>query len=290
MRRRTDGMKQGKRAVYAGLFLGVLIGTAGCVRPTVSPESTPTPVPVPTGDVLPTPVEATPTPVPYITEAVPTSEIVSPTPELLPTPTPEPTEEPVASPTPEVISPTPEPTPVPTVTPEATASPEPTMPPEGEFMPTPEAEPTATPEPVPTELPAYDTLLDNGWQRTEDFFGCREIFFSGMFYDAELIAKPGRYEYRYTAVSREGVFFSVIGEPDLTVQQFLDELQQQKEGCLIEPEGADEYRYFYAEGDTQVSGRVYACKTENAEHRMRVELHYPAETAEQTEGYDFYLR
>jgi len=278
MRRKLFCGKQGKRAVCAGLFLGVLIGTASCVTPTVPPELTGTPSPVSTGEVLPTPVEDTPTPEPYITEAVPTPELFSPTPEDLPTATPEPTEEPV-------VSPTPEPTFIPTVTPEPVITPEPTATPETE----PTEAPTATPEPIPTESPAYDTLLNNGWQRTEDFFGCREIFFSGIFYDAKLTAKPGRYEYRYTATT-EGVSFLVIGEENLTVQQFLDELAEKTDEFRLEPESAEDCRYFYVIGDTRVSGRVYACRTEEAEHRMRVELRCPADATEETEGYDFYLR
>lgn len=277
MRRKNSHLSQGKRAVYAGLFLGVLLGTAGCVKPTVSPGITDTPVPVPTGEVLPTPGEVTSTPEPYLTEG-------APTPELLPTASAEPTEEPAASATPEVISPTPVPTPEPTVTPEPTASPEP------EPTENPEEELTATPGPEPTESPAYDTLLDNGWQRAEDFFGCREIFFSGIFYDAELIAEPGRYEYRYRALSEEEVSFSVIGEEHLTVQQFLDELVQKTEEYRLEPEGAEDYRYYYIAEEMQVSGRIYACIVGETEHRMRVERRYPADTAEQTEGYDFYLR
>ncbi len=260
-----------KRAVCSGLFFGVFFGAAGCVTPAVQPEITNTPEPVVTDTVKPTPVPTAPTATP---EVLPTPTL-EPTPEptLLPTATPEPTETPAPLPTP-----TPLPVEVPTLTPAMT--------------PTPELLPTATPTPtpVPTGMPDYVTLLQNGWQRTEDFFGCREIFFSGKFDRTELFAEEERYEYRYTSSAEEGIVLCVIGEVGVQVQQFLDELIQGNETCRIEPEGDEDYNYVYTVGDVSVEGRVYACHTEGKEGRMRVEFHRPVPEAEQPEGYDFYLR
>ncbi len=245
----------------AGLFLGVLAGCCACKSPEIPPEVTNTPVPSVTDSVIPTPEPENPTEVPAVTEppATPTT-VPSVTTEPLPTDTPMPTEDPTAVPTKE-----------PEMT--ATATPEP-----------------VTPTPEPTGQPAYDTLLQNGWQRTEDFFGCREIFFSGRFDRTELIAVPGRYEYRYTASSDAEGVFSVIGEEELAVQQFLDELVQESPDCTIEWEAEQDYRYCYTDGEYTVTGRIYACDTEEKVRRMRVEVRVPGTEESPAEGYEFYLK
>lgn len=274
-----------KRAVCAGLFLGIWLGLSGCVRPTVGPGSTNTPVPQTTEGVRPTPEQEQPTGTP---ELSPTEPAVKPT----VAPTAGPTEAPGFTPT-VFVTPTEIPDSTPSVKPEDTTTPVPqegsvtgvpTLTPEG--LP----EPTLTPIPLPTVIPEYDTLLRNGWQRTEDFFGCREIFFSGKFDDAEPVIGEGSCEFGYRAVSDASVLLRIIGEENAGVQPFVEELRQNRPECLIEQEGPEDYSYAYVEGKTQVNGRVYACRNGGTEHRMRVEFYSPAGSDMQTEGYGFYLR
>lgn len=287
MRKKLFNGKQGKRAVYAGLFLGMLLGLCGCDKTTVRPEETGTPEPTSVGTVTPRPDKGTPTP--WLSAPADTpSPVPSPLP-VLPTREPEPTPE--AAPG---ITFMPLPVPSAAPTPEATKTPEPA--PTSEIRPEPAGTgavtqvPTATPAPASTAQPDYDTLLQNGWQRVEDFFGCRDIYFSGRFNHTELVAAPGRYEYRYSSAEEPGVMLSVIGEEALTVQRFLEDLTQKVEECLVLREGEADYRYTYYSREAYVNGRVYACYENGREHRMRVEVTYPVSTETQTEGYEFYLR
>ena len=284
MCRRSMSSTGKKGAVCAGLFLGIWLGLSGCVEPTVGPGVTNTPVPMATEGVKPTPSleQPTSTPVPQVTE-----------PAVKPTvaPTAEPAETPELTP-PVFVTPTERPEATPAITPESTATPRPQ---EGitEFPTlTPEVspEPTMTPIPLPTAIPEYDTLLQNGWQRTEDFFGCREIFFSGKFDDAEPVIGEESYEFSYRAVSDVSVLLRIIGEEEMSLQPFLDELRQNRPECLIEQEGPEDYSYAYVDGKTQVNGRIYACRNGEKEDRMRVEFYSPAGSDMQTEGYGFYLR
>ena len=271
MRKKRVLFGKAKRAVEAGLFLGVFLGMGACTEPVTRPGVTDTPVPVVTQSPIPSQMPDTPTP--------------EPTEEPEPTATSAPSAAPTAT-----SAPTPTPVPEPTEEPEPTATPEPaaTVTP----VPTEVPEISATPTlvPLPTGQPEYETLLQNGWQRTEDFFGTREIFFSGKFDRTELSAVPGRYEYRYTASSDEGISFLIIGEEGVTVQQFLDELAQNVPECLTEREAEEDYRYTYAEGAFTVTGRVYACGTDETKNRMRVEFRRPENEAVLTEGYEFYLK
>lgn len=297
-----------KRAVCTGLFLGMLWGLSGCVKPgpAVQPAATKTPVPAPTETTAPLP-----TATPGITESItPTVGPTKPVPEVTATPEPEKTvtpalevtvtPEPEVTPTPEpeeIPSPSPEPEPSPG--PEPEVSPGPTSEPEVIPSPTPEpgttAEPgpeaTPTPEPEITVAPEpdYNALLQNGWQRTEDFFGCREIYFSGQFTETELIAEEGYYEYRYTKTGDTTASFSLIGETKM-LQGFLDELAQKGTECEIKQEEESLYSYVYREDGMLVEGRVYACTVDEKEYRMRAELHYPEGIEGTFEGYDFYLR
>ena len=182
-------------------------------------------------------------------EAKPTPEVTSPTPGLTDTPGPEPTEEPGL---------------------------------------TPDVPVTSTPLPEPTASPEYDTLMENGWQRTDDFFGYREIYFSGMFDNTELIAVPGRYEYRYTSTSDRNATFSMIGEEGVSVDAFLEELALTYPDCVIGWESIGDYSYEYTAGDYRVKGRIYDCGTGDSASRIRVEFYSPV-GEEQKEGYVFYL-
>ena len=287
MKRKHDG-KLKKRAVCTGLFLAVLFGISGCVspvQPTITPGETGTPNPVPTEELPPEP-----TGTPAVTEPVGTPA-VGPTKPVLVTGTPSPEATSEVRPTPE-NTPTPEvtgeavnrPTPAPTneVTPELTGEPEQT--------PTPLPDAEITESPMPTPCPEYDTLLQNGWQRTEDFFGNREIFFAGLFTETQLRAEEGRYEYSYTVTENPFVSFSVIGEENQPLQLFLDDLGQKGTECVIVQEGESDYSYTYIEELVTVRGRVYSCPENENTHRMRVELRYPWAEESSTEGYDFYLR
>lgn len=270
-----------KRAAGTGLFLGVLLGLGACTEPAVHPGVINTPVPVVTeGPILsqvpdtPTP-EPTKVPVPTATSVPGGSPAATATamPTLRPTPTPESVPIPVITVTP-----------LPSATPEPSVTPESTVPPEAEVT------PEATPGPELTRQPEYETLMQNGWQRTEDFFGYREIFFSGKLDRTELSTAPGRYEYQYTASSDAGIFFSIIGEEGVSVQQFLDELTQTVPDCLTEREAEEDYRYTYTEEAFLVTGRIYACGTAENVRRMRVEFRQPATGDVMTEGYEFYLK
>ncbi len=279
MRRKRHLLGNVKRAAGAGLFLGMFLGMGACTGPVAGPGVTNTPLPVVTENPIPSQRPDTPTPEP--------TKNPEPTVTLVPSATPTATSAPIQTPTP-VPEPTKEPeltaTPGPTETPvpSATVTPVPTE--------VPEIMVTATPVPLPTGQPEYETLLQNGWQRTEDFFGNREIFFSGKFDRTELSAVPGRYEYRYTASSDEGIMFLVIGEEGVTVQQFLDELAQKAPECRMEQEAEEDYRYTYTEGAFTVTGRIYACGTDEAVSRMRVEFLGPEQGDVLTEGYEFYLK
>lgn len=274
-----------KRAVCAGLFLGIWLGLSGCVVPVVGPGSTNTPVPQTTEGVRPTPEQEQPTGTP---EPVVTESAVKPT----VAPVTGSTETPGVT-VPVFVTPTEEPDSTPVITPGNTGTPGPQTGDHTEFPTlTPEVspEPTVTPIPLPTAIPEYDTLLRNGWQRTEDFFGCREIFFSGKFDDAEPVIGEGSCEFGYRAVSDASVLLRIIGEENAGVQPFVEELRQSRPECLIGQEGPEDYSYAYVEGKTQVNGRVYACRNGGTEHRMRVEFYSPAGSDMQTEGYGFYLR
>lgn len=276
MRQKGGNRIRGKRAVIAGLFLGVLAGFCACTKPAVQHGVTDTPLPYATDGVIPTPIPGEPTKEPVITEVPDTpTTIPSVTPESLPT---------------DILLPTSEPETTPIEFPGVT---EPVTPDPGK-LPTPaltkKPEGTLSPMPEPTGQPAYDTLLQNGWQRTEDFFGCREIFFSGKFDHTELLAVPGRYEYRYTASSDAGIRFSIIGEEGIPIQQFLDELAQGTLECYIEMETEEDYRYHYVDGEYAVTGRIYSCGTEEILRHMHVELRRPATEELPTEGDEFYLR
>lgn len=278
-----------KRAACLGLFLCILLGVSGCTKPTEGPESTNTPIPMATEGVKPTPapVPTTVTPVPPVTKPV-----VKPT----VAPTVEPTDVPEVIPT-VAVTPTECPVTKPVVVPESTATPGPQ---EGDITeapsPTPKVtpdispEPTETPTPLPTAIPEYDTLLQNGWQRTEDFFGCREIFFSGKFDDAEPVIGEGSYEFSYRSVSDVSVLLRIIGEEGMGLQPFMDDLRKKHPECLITQEGPEDYSYAYVEGKTQVYGRIYACGDGETANRMRVEFYSLAGSDIQTEGYGFYLR
>lgn len=273
MRRKCLSMVKVRRAACSCLFFGILCCLTGCVKPVVQPDITDTPVPTLTGGV-PTPVPDTPTAIPEITgEAGRPTEVPTGVPDNVPTMTTEPVSTPNPSPTTGAegaISATPKPEEIPTVVPEPTVTP--------------------TQAPEPTGQPDYIALLQNGWQRTEDFFGNREIFFSGIFDETEPVVSPGRYEFRYTASSDEGISFLIIGEEELTVQEFLDKLIQGSKECWIEPEGEEDYSYTYTDGEIRVMGRIYACRAEDKVHRMRVEFCSSISTEEQTEGYTFFLR
>ena len=166
---------------------------------------------------------------------------------------------------------------------EATTTPEP------EVTVTPEPKITSTPEVTSAPMPDYNALLQNGWQRTEDFFGCREIFFSGQFTETELIAEEGHYEYCYRMNGDMTSRLKIIGETAL-LQEFLDELAQKGTACVILQEEESLYGYVYTEEGMIVKGKVYTCVTEGEEHRMRVEVHYPENEEEKSEVFDFYLR
>lgn len=291
MRKRSFEPLKGRGAVCAGLFFGLWLGAAGCVTPAAGPETTNTPVPTATGIVKPTPEPVTVTPVPVVTEPV-VKPTVAPTAGPTEGPAVTPTITPAVSPTPTecpqaTLTATPECTPT-SLPQEGDITESPTLTPEITMEPLPE--PTPTPVPLPTMIPEYETLLQSGWQRTEDFFGCREIFFSGMFDDAEPVVGEGSYEFCYRSGADVSVWLRIIGEEGLRVQMFLDELRQNRPECLIVQEGPDDYSYTYIDGEIKVSGRVYACGTGETSHRMRVEFYSPADSDSDTEGYGFYLR
>lgn len=261
-----------KAMVVACLLFAMI--QSGCAKTVVQPGDVSSPNPKPTlGDAL-------------LTEAV--TVTVSPTP----------TQE---------VQKGPENTPEPTVPSRTTGQPEISLAPTQEAVPTSEPAITVTPtvkptpteavkeevpvtqEPLPTGVPDFTALLQNGWQRTEDFFGEREIFFPGRFNCTELLTDEGRYEYRYTTPENDEAVFCIIGENDMTVQPFLDGLEQDRSDCRITTEGEEDYSYMYTDGVLIVKGRVYACAKGENMAQMRIELRYPAELM-QTEGYEFYLK
>lgn len=289
-----ESQKNKRIAAYAGLLLlsGCVIG--GCKEPGATGEITELPVPTVTASPQPT---YTNTIKPTVTDS-PATPTDTPTESPTATPTVSPTTEPTLSQSPTVaptVSPTPKPTvrvtPTPTVKP--TEAVDPTPEPTVEATVTPTEEPTFTPTPMPepTAVPEYDTLIQNGWQRTEDFFGKREVYFSGMFDTVDLIAEEGRYGYRYLATADADISLSIIGEESLTVQAFTGELKDRYPECSIVSEGEEDYLYEYTVDGKTVRGRVYSGTVEDKVNRMRVEMVYPAENEfYRQEGYGFYLR
>lgn len=271
-----------RKAAYACLLLlgGFVLGA--CTKPGMSGTVTEQPIPTLTKAPVPTltggAVQPTGGP-----SATPTPEEIrfsTPVPSLTPsnaataTPTTEPVER--ATVTPTVM---PAVTVTPMARPTVTAAPLPTQ------------EPLPTGEPIPTGTPEYDTLIRNGWQRTEDFFGQREVYFSGRFDTVELLAVDGRYEYRYSASADMAVSFSIIGETEKDVHNFIKELTAQYPDCVVTAEGDADYSYRYTSERQTVSGRTYDCTGEGQKGCMRVELRYPAgDTQYGNEGYVFYLR
>ncbi|MGN1084550.1 MAG: hypothetical protein ACI4QX_06075, partial [Lachnospiraceae bacterium] len=221
----------------------------------------------------------------------------SPFPTNLPTvtePTKAPTAEPTESPTPAPTMPelpTVAPTEKPSSTPEPTGTPLPTPTEPVTATPTELPLPTSAPTPLPTGTPDYSALIRSGWQRTEDFFGQREVYFSGIFDRAELIASPGRYEYVYTASSEETVRFSVIGEENAEAESFLNVLTERYPDCRIISEGEKDYSYRYTTEGKTVCGRVYACPQGEQPNRMRMEMVFlPERELSGQEEYSFYLQ
>ncbi len=263
MHKRRFCLIQGKRAAYTGLFLGVLFSLSACTKPVVQPGVTGTPVPSPTAEAGQTPA---PTGEPGVTEGPDVS----------------PTDGPTGAP-------------IVTLSPQPTGSGLPELTPDTDPGATPVAEPTATvspdgsPTPEPTGQPEYDTLLQAGWQRAEDFFGTKEVFFSGKYDRSELIATEGRYEYRYTASADKAVSFSIIGE-ETELQQFLDDLVRDSLECYVTRERENDYRYLYSDGTYKIEGRVYDCSTEETVRLMRVETRTTVIEETLTEGHEFYLR
>lgn len=278
----------GRKAAYAGLLLLGSVAVGACKVPGGTPpaEVTHTPILQPTYTTKPTATEAPSLPT-VTPETEPTAE-----PPVAVSPTEEPTVPPTVLPTATVAAtgtPTPEPTvvssPTPTVVPTETATPEPT-----EIV-TPSVTPLLTPSPEPTAAPEYDTLLQNGWQRTEDFFGLREVFFSGMFDVAELSAVAGAYEYRYTATRDAAVGFLICGEEGKMALDYTEELVALYPDCIVTAEGEGDYSYCYSADGQTISGRVYECVSEGQRNRMRIEMVYPAGDENYgNEGYRFYLR
>ena len=270
-----------KSNIRTGLFLGIICCFFGCGREKVPVGAEETGFPTPTAVITAGVTTLTPQPTPELTVTpLPTEEPVAtkePEPVITPAPTETPTPEVTEEPEPVI---TPEPTETPT--PEVTKEPEPTVTPE----PTPEVTPEVTP--TPEVMPDYAALITGGWQKTEDFFGEKEIFFPGRFHETVLYAEPGRYEYCYTAADEPEVTFSIIGE-DMAMQLFLDGLTQKGNTCTVWTENENEYGYVYPDGQYIVTGRVYGCDTELLNRRMRIEFRYPAETL-QTEEYRFYIK
>lgn len=283
-----------KRAAGIGLFFGMLWCVGGCEKPAFSTEVTKTPVPTVTVQPELTKIQSsgkpTQTPAatkePEITEKLPLSSpepSTAPLPSSVPDNTLAPAGQPSAVPT-EKLPVTPKPSVKPTKLPAPTVAPV--------IVPT--AQPGASPEPsVPpllTPIPEYAALLQNGWQKTEDFFQTREIFFSGIFDHAEIVAATGRYEYQYTSSLKEGIGFAVIGEKDAVAQQFLDELVFEFPDCQIVEEGEEDYSYTYQREETLVTGRVYTCRNGENANRMRIEFYTSAQAEGEMEGYGFYLK
>lgn len=275
-----------RKAAYAGLLLLGSFVLGACTKPGMSGKVTEQPVPTLTEAPEPTLTGGAGQPS-HVPAATPTAE-------LTPEGTQRPTQLPSLMPTTEATAvPTTEPvkraTVTPTVKPAVTVTPmaKPTV----TTVPLPTQEPLPTNEPIPTETPEYDTLIRNGWQRTEDFFGQREVYFSGKFDTVELLAVDGRYEYRYSASADMAVSFSIIGETGKDIHSFMRELTAQYPDCVVTAEGDADYSYWYTSERQIVSGRTYDCTGEGQTSCMRVELRYPAgDTQYGNEGYVFYLR
>lgn len=266
------------------LCLLLMVAVAGgCKKPVSNPV---TQTPSPTATIAPTlPVVSPPvgvTPEPTATPEPEPTVTLEPTATIEPTATPEPTPEPTATPTP-----TPEP--LPTPTPEVTVEPTPeiTQMPVEEVTPTPM--PTFTPTPMPTPVPEYDALLQNGWQRAEDFFGGHEIFFSGKFDAVETITETGRYEFLYTVTGEEGISFRVIGEEERTANDFLAELAASQPMAVVVPEDMTDFSYTYVDNGSVVKGRVYDSVGGAIANRTRIEYRCPEERY-LDEGNEFYIR
>lgn len=307
-----DKLNQMKRAACCGLLLfgAAFLGACGCNKQPVGGKVTEIPVPtgsptkaVPTLDVsnyvtpvvsvtpeLTKAVGATLTP-----ELVPSEAIPSVSPEVTPETTPELTPE--ATPTESVMEPTPAPTMEPELPPEITPeittepTPEPTLIPEITEQPQPEITPTPIPEFSDAERgPAeVSVLIADGWQRTEDFYGEKEIYFPGSFSESDLTVATDRYLCTYRTKERTDITFLIEGNDSLQTAEWLEQFLTDHPEAEIYRYATRHYVYRYTEEGTIVFGHVYDC-TVKRDRMTRVEIKYPAEPTESGESVVFYIR
>lgn len=231
--------------------------------PTVTPEITKVPTMVPT-------VTKVPTKIPTVT--------VSPTPEVV---TPGAVTPSVVTPGAVTVSPAPEVSVTPN--PEISITPEP--------MPTLPLTPMPTVKPEPTPAPDYDALMNGGWQRTEDFYGSRDIYFSAGFEPEGMVTEPERYGFFYYVPDDDSVSLSVMGEDGVTASRYREQLQEQYFECEIIEEQQEDYTYRYRTDDVTVYGRVYTTRNGENVGRMRIELSYRGDPDKALEeGYFVYLK
>ncbi len=245
--------------------------TLGVEQPTVTPKLTGSP------KLSPTTSEGLLTRIPVPTKAPETTTGVTPTEKPVPTgsPTPAPTPEQTATPSPTPViepplSPTPTEAPAPTELPTPTLEPEPT-----------EA-PVATPSPVAEKPVDFEALLQHGFQYTEDFFGEKEIYFSGVFLNAATESGKGMYRCEYRANDSTAVFV-LCGREASGLSALMEQLEAQGAEFVFYEQNGIGYRY--RTGERLVSGRIYACSNNAV---MQIELQ--SDTEDELQSLVFYVR
>lgn len=253
---------------------------------TPAPTSTATPAPTSTDTPAPTST-ATPEPTSTATPAPTNTATPAPRPSLKPTATPVPSVTPVlvGTPVPSLTG-----TPVltgevmPTATPKLPGTPKPT----GEGTGTPELSNTPVPEPTvfPEPPEDYGLLLQNGWQRTQDFFEEKEIYFPGGFVTARITAEDGKYLCEYQKPQDAKTVFLMEGLENAEPNEVLSQLQEGREPMLLREEEAGT-RYCYWQENKVISGIVYACQNGAV---MRLEMQSRIEDKEELPKEFFYVR
>lgn len=266
---------------------GELTGTA---IPTLSPSVTEAPV---SPTVTKEPDIGFPTKPPaVITNTPPAALTITPTKsvteiaEVSKAPTKTPTKEPTKEPDlPSTKSPTATPIPFASITPSVTAVI--TIPPENPITPTKAPEDNPDKTMTPTPVPDFDRLVAEGFTRTEDFFGKRQIYFLNLFSDATLSTTSSTYRFDYKAEQNPEFIFSIIGEERKSSASFPTELSDDCEEFVFDKEAEGDYAYSFHRGSQMVIGRVYDCKSEAETHRIRVELTFPVSMEVSDEPYFF---
>lgn len=157
---------------------------------------------------------------------------------------------------------------------------------EGTGKPAPSDMPTLDQTVFPEPPEDYDLLLQNGWQRTQDFFEEKEIYFPGGFVTARIVVEDGKYLCEYQKLQDAETVFLMEGLEKAEPQEVLSQLQEGREPVLLREEEVGT-RYCYLQENKVISGIVYACQNGAV---IRLELQSRIEDKKELPKEFFYVR